>query len=1105
MTEPPQVRVYNHTRDPIYVRRPSDAGAPIYETLMPNSDHGFAGQRVQLCFDIEATQRALWTIEGEVVHVRERGRGGGHTTGAGDRVGSETENAEAPEGRGATSSAPPRELICLGFTEGTEQGTYKLGVSHIGRTGRPHATVIGAGIAGLTAAHELAERGFAVQVVDKAHRSPQDLPARKYDPGQRPVTDFARGLDEPDVGGIARTQWSTAPHDMPAGNQNQHAWIRRTRSVHGDGWLFPPTTVGPLPGADLGQTDVDPAVKKGAFGFAIRFGVGRGTVSLSSGQIQQILTWISASSPVTGLQLVLVVYRPEPSSLASITGLKNAAARLQAFLRELKQLAEDSPLRIILRNVEALPVARLDSTGIVDSSTASSGFAGLIIRQHQNIQLVAGEHGFRFFPGFYRNLRDTMGRTPIFDRGRERFTWRTVEKNLRRVEWQVIDDPARPHATALPRGKLESLGELMTHYEAIRKDLGYRPSDMLRFALRILRYATSSKSRRRRYYQDMSWLDFLQRRRFDIDDGSDPKLPYGARFTRILEHMPTALVSTDARLGDARTLGNVSVQLFIDQLGLHDHGDETLEGPTSEVWLNHWRDYLKQLGVRFYVGEATSITVTDTSDPREARVTIGFDWPTEDGKPPRGFCTPPEDGHYYVCALDLVGAHRLAKQIVRAPATPDSPDHGVLSDLCKLVGTRNLEDISKIGTGECDWLQTFTGVQLYFNERVAFENGHIYYVSSPYGLSAVSQIQYWSAAGTSLRGPLLGNLSVDIGIWRGSDRARAPHPNTLSPEALAGQVWHQITQRDHETRHRPGPDYCHIDDFIQYEWKPSGPRPKWNRVPYLVNTAGGDALRPIGKPWSAGARRNRDRVPGKGTYVTRVRSADKKKYLWMHRDGGYPVHYNGLVFAGTYLRTFTRLTTMESANESARHAVNAILDHATAVAPRQKNGDSAEMEERSASLSVAARKMPGSKAGALDQNLGHAAQASRNPTRYGDYCQTWDLEQYEIPDLELLRDIDRELVRQHRKREAREDDDVVDTTSPQDLQPPHLFDLLRLDELPDHLDTDHDVRHLVDLLHAGFAQLRAIKGRDATHAIAQLDTLRTRITDFVKELVNRRR
>src|SRR5207249_3636932 len=65
------------------------------------------------------------------------------------------------------------------------------------------------------------------------------------------------------------------------------------------------------------------------------------------------------------------------------------------------------------------------------------------------------------------------------------------------------------------------------------------------------------------------------------------------------------------------------------------------------------------------------------------------------------------------------------------------------------------------------------------------------------------------------------------------------------------------------------------------------------------------------------------------------------------------------VLAGTYLQTDTRVTSMESANESARHAVNALLEHV------------------------------------LDF--------------HGDLCPTWDPERYEIADAARLKELDEEL------------------------------------------------------------------------------------------------
>jgi hypothetical protein len=70
-----------------------------------------------------------------------------------------------------------------------------------------------------------------------------------------------------------------------------------------------------------------------------------------------------------------------------------------------------------------------------------------------------------------------------------------------------------------------------------------------------------------------------------------------------------------------------------------------------------------------------------------------------------------------------------------------------------------------------------------------------------------------------------------------------------------------------------------------------------------------------------------------------------------------------LVLAGTYMRTHTRLTCMESANESARHGVNGIL----------------------------------------------AELYARTGIRVGDPCQIWDPEDNELQELAFLKRLDNDL------------------------------------------------------------------------------------------------
>jgi hypothetical protein len=79
--------------------------------------------------------------------------------------------------------------------------------------------------------------------------------------------------------------------------------------------------------------------------------------------------------------------------------------------------------------------------------------------------------------------------------------------------------------------------------------------------------------------------------------------------------------------------------------------------------------------------------------------------------------------------------------------------------------------------------------------------------------------------------------------------------------------------------------------------------------------------------------------------------------------------------AGTFMATHTRLTTMEAANESGRHAVNAIL-HKILVPPKK----------------------------------GEPPLFNRQGKLIGDFCKIWDPEQYELPDLDLLKELDEALL-----------------------------------------------------------------------------------------------
>jgi len=1106
-------RVYNHTDRELIVAT-DDEGKQQYRLLAQSaSPLGVAPRLVWAASGEEIDNAVVWRMTGGFdVHISE--------TGTDTSIG-----AAAPLLANPLAASANLHISGLGIephegpvpaSAATEAWFY--------REDELWVTVLGAGITGLTAAHELVTRGFRVQVIERAHGSPADpVDVRRatWQPTDAreaadPLGRFRRGLSSPDVGGIARTQWGTQPlARADAGG------IIRAQSAPVDAPILPPGAGGPqavTPGADelkalrsvhgdglwFGADAVGAQHSGGYHVFGVPWSAGK--LDQPDKLAGDLRTWLhdlttEHGRSVAGVQLVVVAYGDPDGASRGYRRLDELLAQLSPPAGSDGRSPTITDLCTTLAYLQVLPTARIDvaepEPGAVPAAAAPASpapaspapgaaipaapapavpapYVGLLVRVHEDLGLIAGEHGFRFFPGFYRHLRDTMRRTPIFDRVTGSFTARTALDNLEQVNWQVIVEPGRRHQAALSRTSFASLGGMIEQYRALRRDTGYRPSDLLRYLLRIVRYMTSSVQRRRKHYQDISWWEFLSKRQLD-DPGDKATLPYGVRFEQALRETPKALIAMGSEFADARTIGNVSVQLLMDQLDLHDQSDATLIGPTSTTWLAHWRTYLEQQGVTFFLGEVTEIAAPEAGPGARTRVRIT--WPT--GAPPATYLdgeARKREGeiaeHYVVSALDIVSLARVT-QALRARDDADA-----LSGIDELLDGRDdpreLEDLTKVGQlgdqhGLDDRFQTLTGLQLYYKRHVSFANGHIYFAGSPWGLSAISQVQFWGPFGSGHRGRLTGNLSIDIGSWRSGHSV--PSPNVLTRDEIALAVQHQITQGTPEAqRALQRAMLYHLDDFIGFGPARSGRGllPTRNHAPFLINLVGDWDTRPIGEPWSPNDAMQRNRVPGAGRQAAGA---------WVSNHGGYPVHFQNLVIAGTHLRTFTRMGTMEAANESARHAVNAILDHATG-SWRQSHADELAREdamtpykaERSVNINV-----------------------DRNTTRYGDYCEIWNPEMFEIKDLQFMRSIDDHLMQAH---ERTSDDDAPPGTRPR--RAPHLFDILRIDELPDHLDDDREAVHALELIGSILAAFDGARADDLPSVFAVLDGARKKLAGLFK-------
>jgi hypothetical protein len=223
--------------------------------------------------------------------------------------------------------------------------------------------------------------------------------------------------------------------------------------------------------------------------------------------------------------------------------------------------------------------------------------------------ILPGEHGYRYFPRFYRHLFDTMKRTPILDREGNATNETAYDQlvptpmvDLALVRPGLLSAPPPPPSEAedpeeVPARRLRSLEELRDFLRVHLERLEVTTRDIVQFQFRLLRFLTASEARRR-LWQARSWWDYL---------GVERPGRYSQRMIELLRDTPQALVAMDALETDSRTQGLIYCQLLIDALTEGVESNRTLNGPTSEAWLRHWKRYLRRQGVRFFAGRLQAL------------------------------------------------------------------------------------------------------------------------------------------------------------------------------------------------------------------------------------------------------------------------------------------------------------------------------------------------------------------------------------------------------------------------------------------------------------------------------------------------------------------
>ena len=518
--------------------------------------------------------------------------------------------------------------------------------------------------------------------------------------------------------------------------------------------------------------------------------------------------------------------------------------------------------------------------------------------------------GFRQVPRHFRHVRDMLRAIPID--GKE--SGRTLADTLTRVRVRTLGDPLLPFL--LPEGVYAGVRDGsssgISSVTPSRKDL-------LVYSCRLLRYMSTSAERRRAECEDISFAEYV--RGYNSRESRVP-LVYEERFIKALDRMPRGLAVLDPAHIDARTGLNLVEQLVF---GLFDTppGVDVLRGPTGESWFLPWQRHLIRLGVTFHHATLDELSLED------GHLRAHF---TKRGRPWRGSAARMvSDADYLVLAVDAVAAERLVRDLpdigvpagLRGYTTIASPDPADREGM-----DRARDPLRQSPLDPADRLQGGIGLQFYFQRDIDRLHGLNYISGSPWSLVTFMEPHAPERRGSSRRDGLRIALRVEICAWNTPGLAGHAPASRSARHDIAIEAWRQIKQAAGAAGGDvPDPLSYSIDRSVRFANARRGHDaadrnaadgdgiPVVNQTPYLMPVVSDWDARPGADPWDP-----------KGIGAARS-FGSKVGGIWQADHGGYLVHWNRLVFSGVYTRTFNRLTTMESACESARHAVNAILDH----------------------------------------------------------------------------------------------------------------------------------------------------------------------------------
>jgi len=401
---------------------------------------------------------------------------------------------------------------------------------------------------------------------------------------------------------------------------------------------------------------------------------------------------------------------------------------------------------------------------------------------------LPGEHGFRFFPAFYKHLPDTMKRIPYDGNS-------TVANNLVNATRILVGRAGLPPLDLLARLP-QNCPDWIVALRAMLTGIGVPDGEVLFFIDRLLVLLTTCPERRVAEYELIAWWNFI--------GAAQRSKEYQ---TLLAEGLTRSLVALRAEDGSTRTVGYILLQLFAGIISPNGF-DRLLNGPTNEVWLSPWVAYLKNRNVTLESGVtikqflvAPSGVTGVVAEQGGQQVNIAAD--------------------YYIAAMPI----EVMSGLVTEPMASLAPSLAGLSAL------------------KTKWMN---GIQFYLKTDLPLDHGHTLYADSPWALTSISQKQFWKNAPLSDygEGNLGGILSVDISDWDSPGILFGKPARNCTANEIKDEVWAQLKVHLNVGGATPIADDNLASWFLDPDIEFPNQSAVTNQEPLLVNTAGSLQYRP---------------------------------------------------------------------------------------------------------------------------------------------------------------------------------------------------------------------------------------------------------------------